>query len=63
MRDAARRRVRKKLDNDVLGILKNLSLNLIRSFGIVWEKIKSMPKQVLYLLLDPSEALRLLTKA
>ncbi len=47
----------------VLGILRNLSLNLIRSFGIVGEKIKSMPKQALDLLLDPSKALRLLTKA
>lgn len=47
----------------VLGILRNLSLNLIRSFGIVGKKIKSMPKQALDLLLDPSEALRLLTKA
>ncbi len=47
----------------VLGILRNLSLNLVRSFGIVVERIKSMTEQALDLLLDPSEALRLLTKA
>jgi len=47
----------------VLGILRNLSLNLIRGFGAVGQKIKSMPKKALDLLLDPSETLRLLANA
>ncbi len=47
----------------ILGILRNLSLNLIRGFGVAGEKIKSMPKKALNLLLDPSETLRLLMKA
>ncbi|MEI6588274.1 MAG: hypothetical protein WCO05_05000 [Candidatus Moraniibacteriota bacterium] len=46
-----------------LGILRNLSLNLIRGFGVMGKKIKSMPKIALDLLLDPSETLRLLAKA
>ncbi|MFQ5493731.1 MAG: hypothetical protein ACE5DX_06265 [Candidatus Dojkabacteria bacterium] len=44
----------------ILGVLRNLSLNLIRGFGAVSKEIKSMPKRALDLLLDPSKALRLL---
>jgi hypothetical protein len=44
----------------VLGILRNLSLNVIRGFKAGSKKIKSMPKRALVLLLDPVEALRLL---
>ncbi len=47
----------------VLGVLRNLSLNLIRGFGTVSKEIKSMPKRALDLLLDPLEALRLLMDA
>lgn len=47
----------------ILGVLRNLGLNLIRGFGAAGEKIKSMPKKALDLLLDPSETLRLLINA
>jgi len=44
----------------VLGVLRNLSLNLIRGFSIEGSKLKSMPKQALNLLLNPTKALKLL---
>ena len=47
----------------ILGILRNLSLNLIRDFGGLGKKIKSMTKLALDLLLDPSEALRFMRRA
>ena len=45
----------------VLGILRNLSLNLIRHLGRD-HKIKSMPKRALNYLLNPLDALRLLSE-
>ena len=45
----------------VLGILRNLSLNLIRGFEE--KKCKSLPKRALHLLLNPSKALKLLMGA
>ncbi len=47
----------------VLGILRNLSLNLIRTFKPVGSKIKSMPKEALNLLLNPEKTLSLLMEA
>ena len=43
----------------ILGILRNLSLNLIRCLGRD-QKIKSMPKRALNYLMNPIEALKLL---
>jgi len=41
----------------ILGVLRNLSLNVIRCFGKIGKKIKSMPKIALDLLLDPLDTL------
>jgi len=47
----------------VLGMLRNLSLNILRGFEEGGQKIKSMPKQALKLLLNPLATLNLLTQA